>query len=523
MDPLFELAIDHPAPGTRNASRSLYVQLRAAILDGKLRAGTRLPATRRASTYFGVSRNTAIETYQRLLTEGYLVARPGSGTYVADEVPAAPAPRSPKRPGTRPDPRINEFWRSPEVVSALGFWRESPEDPAPSAPIPSADFRPALVDLRLFPYDDLRRTLARQLRGLEKRPAGYRSPQGNQGNSRLREAIARHIALTRAVVCGPDDVLVTAGAQQAFDLVARVLVKPQRTVVAVEDPGYPPLRVPFAAAGARVVPVAVDGEGMMIDRIPRAAKIICVSPSHQFPLGVALSARRRNALIGYARRNGAVIVEDDYDGEFRYEGAALQSLRGSGAGDVVFYVGTFSKSMLPALRLGYLIAPEWAMSPLVLAKNAVDWHCPTPTQLAVSAFITDGRLHHHIRRMRRAYGMRRARLLGALDADFAEYLEVLPSFYGTHLTAVARTDMDVDLDRIAEDLLARHVKIHTLTRYYLGPKTRSGLVFGYGATDAAAMERGLLELRQALMRHSPVAAHRIRYLYSRRRNPSDGG
>ncbi|HVS77113.1 MAG TPA: PLP-dependent aminotransferase family protein, partial [Steroidobacteraceae bacterium] len=215
---------------------------------------------------------------------------------------------------------------------------------------------------------------------------------------------------------------------------------------------------------------------------------------------VTLSARRRRELVELARRNGAVVVEDDYDGEFRYEGAALQSLRGSGAGDVVFYVGTFSKSVLPALRLGFLIAPEWAMRALVLAKNSMDWHCPTPMQLALAGFMTDGWLHRHIRRMRRAYGMRRARLLTALHADFAEWLDVVPSVYGMHVAALATAT--VDLERVAGNLLARHVKIHTLSRYYLGPQTRSGLVLGFGAADAAAIERGLLELRNELARQT---------------------
>jgi GntR family transcriptional regulator/MocR family aminotransferase len=496
VDPLFELALDRPVPGSRHASRSLYTQLRAAILDGRLRAGTRLPATRRSPTYFGVSRNTAIETYQRMLSEGYLVARPGSGTYVANRIPADASRRPARRSSGRSDPRINDFWRSAELAATLGFWREGAEEVAQPA-ASGIDFRPALVDARLFPYEDLRRVMTRQLRSLEKQPRSQRSPQGNQGNARLRDAIARHVALTRAVACGPDDVLVTSGAQQAFDLVARVLVKPGRSIVAVENPGYPPMRVPFAAAGARVVPVPVDEEGMLVERIPRGTGIVCICPSHQFPLGATLSVPRRNALVDFARRTGAVIVEDDYDGEFRYEGAALQSLRGSGAGDVVFYVGTFSKSVLPALRLGFLIAPEWAMRALVLAKNSVDWHCPIPMQLALAAFMADGSLHRHIRRMRRAYGIRRTRLLAALREDFGDWLRVVPSVYGMHVAAWATADLD--LEKVTECLLAKQVRLHTLSRYYLGPPARGGLVFGFGAADVPAIDRGLAALRRELL------------------------
>ena len=249
-----------------------------------------------------------------------------------------------------------------------------------------------MVDSRLFPFDVFRRVSAKQLRGLERKPARFKSPQGNQGHFHLREAIIRHIALTRAVACRPDDVLVTSGAQQAFDLFARALVVPNETVVAVEDPGYPPMRVAFAAAGARLVPVGVDDEGLIVEQLPRDAGIICVIPSHQFPLGITMSTRRRKALVKFARNSGAVIVEDDYDGEFRYEGSPLEALRTSDAADVVFYVGTFSKCMLSALRLGFIIAPAWAMPTLVAAKNCLDWHCSTPVQMGVAGFIAEATL-----------------------------------------------------------------------------------------------------------------------------------
>ncbi len=196
------------------------------------------------------------------------------------------------------------------------------------------DFRPALVDSRLFPFEVFRRVSAKQIRLLERRPAAFRSPQGNQGNYRLREAITRHIAVTRAVVCEPEDILVTSGAQQAFDVLARTLVTSGRTVVALEDPGYPPLRAAFLAAGARVVPVPVDADGIVVDAIPADAEVICVCPSHQFPLGSSLSPPRRRELVSLARERGALIIEDDYDGEFRFEGGTLEALRTPDAADL---------------------------------------------------------------------------------------------------------------------------------------------------------------------------------------------
>jgi GntR family transcriptional regulator/MocR family aminotransferase len=333
---------------------------------------------------------------------------------------------------------------------------------------------------------------------LERKPAALKSAQGNQGNYHLRQAITRHIALTRAVGCQADDILVTSGAQQAFDLLARALVTSGETVVALEDPGYPPMRVAFAAAGARLVPVGIDDEGLIIEQLPPDVGVICVCPSHQFPLGVTMSMRRRKALVDFARRRGAVIVEDDYDGEFRYDGSPLEALRTAEAADRVFYVGTFSKCMLSALRLGFIVAPDWAMQTLIAAKNCLDWHCPTPVQTGVAGFIAEGHLARHVRKMRDIYKRRRRLLLDAFDKDLGEWLEPIPSFYGMHIAAVARASLD--LDRVAQALLRNNVKIHAFSRYYLGARTRVGLIFGYGAVDLPEMALGLSLLRKALQK-----------------------
>ncbi|TLY53380.1 MAG: PLP-dependent aminotransferase family protein [Gammaproteobacteria bacterium] len=496
MDPLFEIELELPAKGSRDAARSLFEQLKAAILDRRLTAGAKLPPTRKSADFFGVSRNTASEIYDRLLHEGYVVTRHGAGTYVAETLsPHAPSPAT-ARDAEPPDPRLNPFWLRAEVSDALGFWRDHGATATLRTKTTAIDFRPALVDSRLFPFDVFRRVSAKQLRGLERKPARFKSPQGNQGNYHLRAAIGKHIALTRAVVCAPEDVLVTAGAQQAFDLIARVLVTPGETVVAIEDPGYPPMRVPFAAAGAKLVPVGIDEEGLIVDALPADVRVICVCPSHQFPLGVTMSARRRRALVEFARARGAVIVEDDYDGEFRFGTSALAALRTADAADVVFYVGTFSKCMLPSLRLGFIVAPPWALRTLIAAKNGLDWHCAVPVQLGVAAFIAEGHLTHHVRKMRAIYQRRRQLLLRALHEDFARWLEAIPSDYGMHIAASVRGSPD--LDAIAERLRERQVKLHTFGRYFCGPATRHGLVFGCGAVDLPEMRRGLAVLREAL-------------------------
>jgi len=491
MNTLFEIELERPIPGSRDAGHRLYRQLKEAIQDGRLAAGTRLPASRKSADFFGLSRNTVVEVYDRLSNDGLVAARRGSGTYVADLTLEPISTQS-----LASTYRLNAFWLREDVTAGMGFWRdESPAVPSADAPI---DFRPALIDPRLFPFDAYRRIGAKQLRGLEKKPAAYKSPQGNQGNFHLRAAITSHIALTRAVVCRSEDVVVTAGAQQAFDLLARVLVTPGETVVAVEDPGYPPMRIAFAAAGARITPVEVDEEGLIVDRLPAGLGVICVCPSHQFPLGVTMSKRRRAALVDFARTHGAVIVEDDYDGEFRFGDNPLQSLRATDAADVVFYVGTFSKCMLPSLRLGFVVVPDWARRTLIAAKNCLDWHCSTPLQTGVSAFIAEGQLARHVRKMRQIYSRRRELLYALLKRDFSDSLEPIPSLYGMHVAAWARDG--VDLDGAVQILAGRSVKIHTLGRYHLKHSPRSGLVFGYGAVDLPEIERGLAALQGVLAR-----------------------
>jgi GntR family transcriptional regulator/MocR family aminotransferase len=490
---LFEIELQPPEKGSRDAGQNLHRQLRAAICDGRLPMGARLPPTRDARGVLGVSRNTAAEVYDRLINEGYVVARHGSGTFVADTLPLKPKRVASNNTSAG---RLNPFWLQPDVTSAMGFWRDT------SVPFTrsdrTVDLRPALVDSRLFPFAVLRRLMSKQLRALERRPASYKSPQGNQGHYPLREAITRHIAVTRAVVCATDDVLVTSGAQQAFDLLARVLVVPGETVVAVEDPGYPPMRVAFAAAGAKLVPVGVDAQGLIVEQIPANASVICLCPSHQFPTGVTMSAPRRKALVEWARRHGAVVIEDDYDGEFRYEDNPLAALRTPQAADVVFYVGTFSKCMLPALRLGFVVAPEWAMPTLIAAKNCLDWHCAIPLQMAVAAFIAEGHLAQHVRKMRHLYQQRRKLLFNELRADFTPWLMPISSTYGMHLGAYARTD--IDWERVAEELLHRQIKMHSFNRYYFGASTRAGLIFGYGTAGTAELKQGLAGLREALIK-----------------------
>jgi GntR family transcriptional regulator/MocR family aminotransferase len=499
IDPLFELKFELGPKGSRDSARALHRELRAAILDGRLTAGAKLPPTRKSAVFFRVSRNTAAAVYERLVNDGHAVTRHGAGTYVAQKEPPAQAMAA-RVAEPRSEHRLNEFWLRPEVGAAMGFWRDRPAYGTAARKGAAVDFRPAMVDSRLFPLDVFRRVSAKQLRGLERKPASYKSAQGNQGNYHLRKAIIKHIAITRAVACQAEDILVTAGAQQAFDVLARTLVTRNETVVALEDPGYPPMRVAFAAAGAKLMPVGVDEEGLIVEQLPADVGIICVTPSHQFPLGVTMSMRRRKALIEFARSHGAIIIEDDYDGEFRYEGSPLEALRTHQASDVVFYVGTFSKCMLSALRLGFIVAPHWAMQTLVAAKNCMDWHCSTPVQTTVAEFIAAGHLTRHVRKMRAVYRQRRGLLLESLKAELGAWLLPIPSVYGMHISATLTAS--VDLEAVTEELLRHNVKIHALSRYFLGPQTTSGLLFGYGTVDLPEIRRGMSVLRKVLLREA---------------------
>jgi len=257
------------------------------------------------------------------------------------------------------------------------------------------------------------------------------------------------------------------------------------------------MRVAFAAAGAKLVPIGVDEEGLIVEELPADAGVICVCPSHQFPLGVTMSSRRRRQLLDFARHHRAVIIEDDYDGEFRHDGDAVDALRSSDAADVVFYVGTFSKCMLPSLRLGFIIASEWAMPSLIAAKNCTDWHCSVPVQLAVAAFIAEGHLRRHMGRLRDTYRKRRETALAVLQEDFSDWLVPIPCPYGTHVTAAARLTTDV-LSFVSQKLLRHRIHLHSLDRYYYGQRRMSGVVLGLGVVDGAQIKFGLAALQRQL-------------------------
>ena len=493
---MLELAITLPPRGSGAVMRVLHRELRAAILDGRLKPGLRLPSTRILAESWGVSRNTVMGAYDLLLSEGYLFARHGAGTYVAEALPLrAERAAIPDDTEMEPDARLNALWRSPPPYLGKPW--------VSSMASGNAAFRLGVPDTASFPFHIWRRLLARSVRALAKLPAAYVEAQGRP---LLREAIANHVSFARAVACRPEDVVVTAGTQQAFDLLARILVTAGRTTVALEDPGYPPVRAALVAAGAKIAPVPVDGEGLIVERLPADARVICVTPSHQFPLGVAMSMRRRAELLEFARVNGAVVIEDDYDGEFRYGSTprdALQTLDRSGS---VFYVGTFSKSLFPGIRLGFVVAPPWARRALMTAKQCSDWHSPVLEQDALAAFISEGHMARHVRKMRKLYSERRELMMSGLQSHFSPWLEAIPSSGGMHLTALARES--IDIDAIVRSARQRNMDLRSLRSYWENGNGQAGLVMGYGATGPDALTEGLLELRRLFPASAPARAVR---------------
>jgi GntR family transcriptional regulator/MocR family aminotransferase len=463
--------------GRRDLSGEIYRQLRDAIINGVLRSGDRLPASRELARTLSVSRMTVTVAYDRLTSEGFAVARLGDGTFVSEHAVRA-----------RGDARGREV---EGLLRPRRFWQ--------SIPLPSAfaqpsvfDFRSGIPDASLFPHRTWRRLVARTLRAESSAKALYADPAGDPN---LRRAIARHLGISRGIAVLADDVTITNGTQQALDVLARVLLAPGDQV-AVEDPGYWPPKRLFESIGARVVAVPVDVEGLSVKALPPHVRVVYVTPSHQYPLGMSMTLPRRQALLTWADRHDAAIIEDDYDSEFRFGGRPLEPLRMLDTAGRVIYVGSFSKTLLPGLRLGFLVAPR-SLSPSVhRAKFLADWHSPTLTQGALARFIDDGGFGRHLRRVNAVYGERREVLTSILARDFGDHLELIPSTTGLHVAAVARTASVDRIAAIARRAAEADVAVQMLSSFALSGRPRAGLVLGYGGIAKPQIEEGLRRLRR---------------------------
>ncbi|HKP23458.1 MAG TPA: PLP-dependent aminotransferase family protein [Dongiaceae bacterium] len=467
--------------GRKDLGSEIYRQLRQAILAGQLRPGDPLPPSRELARRLTVSRSTVTGAYDRLAGEGFVTAHVGAGTIVSEHLV--------RTRGKPKHKRIGDTLRGRRVWDAIRL-------PPVLAELPRFDFRSGIPDATLFPHDLWRRLMARQLRAEAKDMIAYDAPAGNRG---LREAIARHIGVSRGVEASVDDVIVTNGTQQAMDVVARALLSPGDHI-AVEDPGYGPVRSAFTALGLRVRGVPVDGDGLDVEAIPKRARAIYVTPSHQYPLGVSMTLPRRLALLAWADRHNAALIEDDYDSEFRFGGRPIEPLRMLDKTGRVIYVGSFSKTLLPTLRLGFIVAPPSLRDTLHKAKFVADWHTPTTVQAAAANFIDNGGFARHIRKMREVYRTRHRMIVDALRRDFATDLNVIPSTVGLHIAAMARTASTDKIGAIVRRASDAGVVVQELSRFAVNAPGLPGLVLGYGAIPTARIEAGLQRLRSCFHR-----------------------
>jgi len=445
-------------------------QVRTAVTDGVLHAGDRLPSTRDLAATLGVSRTVVTTAYASLFAEGWLEGRHGSGTYVADVAPA-PAPAS-----ATPD-----AWPAEPAVTS---------DPTETAPGERIELRPGVPWAAGIDPAAWRR--AWRHAGTQP-PSPWPDPHGIPG---LREELAAYLRRSRALSVSPADVLVTRGVSGGLALLAAAMLKPGDKA-GVEEPGYPAAREVLTRAGAEIVPCRVDAHGVLPEELPGDLKLLYTTPAHQYPLGGRLPVGRRQALTAWARKTGAVVVEDDYDSEFRYDVGPLPALY-SMAPEAIVYLGTASKALTPAFGVGWLVASPALVERIAQLRPNLGERVPEPSQHALLALLASGDLERHIRRMRLEYARRRAALVEALAAP---PYRLLGDTAGLHV--VLELPAGLAPRRVVEEAARRGVGLHELDRYFAGPPEISGLILGYGATPLTQVRRAAAVLGTLLTTLTP--------------------
>jgi GntR family transcriptional regulator/MocR family aminotransferase len=469
--------------------RQVYRGLRQAILSGTFRAGERLPSTRELADELGISRTVVLLAYEQLVAEGFSTGRGGSGTYVSAGLSGGGG-------GVGRPKKLERFARL-----QLSRYGSAAAAVAATVDFPGRRSVPLRYDFAYggrgdvdnFPFQMWRRILLRHARKAPIRQLDYGAAAGSLA---LREAISVHLRRSRAVICDASQVIVVNGSQQALDLIARVLIE-RGDAVAVEDPQYQGTREVLRAAGARLQPVAVDRDGLRPDALPKNARVAFVTPSHQFPTGAILPLARRVALLDWARRKDAIVVEDDYDGEFRYEGQPLESLQGLDSEGRVIYVGTFSRTIFSALRIGYLIAPNSLVAAFTAAKWLCDRHTATLEQETLAEFISTGMYERHLRRIRRRNTAHRAALLDAIREHLGGRVEVGGDGAGTHVV-LWPADKRVAEDAVIQSAAARGVGVYGIAGYFLAWASRAGLMLGYSRMNEQQIREGIRLLGESL-------------------------
>lgn len=462
--------------------RQVYLGLRQAILSRALPSGERLPSTRELAEQLGVSRTIVVLAYEDLLAEGYVVGRVGSGTYVSEGLGTA-RPAQPARPATL---RLSDFGAAAaKVAGKVNF-------PGRRRPNLRYDFAYGRAEVKEFPFEMWGRILLRNARTASLEKLDYAPSAGSVA---LRDAIAAHLRRSRAVVCDTSQVIVVNGSQQALDLVARVLIE-RGDRVAIEDPQYQGTREVLRANGARVLPVRVDRDGLDPTRLPKGARLVFVTPSHQFPTGAILPLARRLALLDWAKRNRAIVVEDDYDGEFRYEGQPLESLQGLDSQGRVIYIGTFSRTIFSALRIGYLIAPQSLVPAFTAAKWLSDRHTPTLEQETLAEFIAGGMYERHLRRVRRRNAARRQALLASIREHLGDRVDITGDGAGAHVV-LWLPSRESERSLVAR-AAAHGIGIYGVSEYFMGRPSPPAVMLGYSRLTEQEIREGIRRLGELL-------------------------
>ncbi len=467
-----EVFIDPAAQ--RGLTEQVYAQVRDAIIEGRLQPGDPLTPSRALAAQLGVSRFTVTEAYARLAAEGFVAGRRRGGTVVTGAI-RTDATAAPAATALEPRPLAAAIRRygDPASIASRRF-----------------DLRPGRVDG--FPLRSWRRCA---LAALRSAPPSYGDPLGDPD---LRAALAHWIGRTRGVVCSPDELVVTAGALHGLDLIARVVAEPGAVAV-VEEPGYPPAAELLTALGFQVVGVRVDEQGLVVDDLPATAKLVYVSPSHQFPLGVVLSHARRLALLRWASRHDAVIFEDDYDSQFRYATRPLEPLQRLDVDGRVVYLGTFSKVLSPSLRLGFAIAPRGIIPAVAALRACIDWCSPWPSQEALTRFIEDGYLDRHIVASTRRYRQRRDRVMSRLR-HAPSAIHPLSASAGLHIAVLVDADDGPDDSALRAATAAEDLVVGSLRRCFRSGSAPGGLLLGFGSIADDTLNDNMDALDRVLRR-----------------------
>ncbi|ALN61695.1 bacterial regulatory s, gntR family protein [Lysobacter antibioticus] len=462
-------------------------RIRSAIVSGALAPNARLPSSRVLAQDLGVARNTVDWALGQLVADGYIVRRRGAGSFVAASLPERDTrPLAAKR--STQAAAVEDERRLSRRATAL---RSYPGHYQPASAIP---FTPSLPPIDLFPRAVWNRLLQREA---AQAGTAYWAYGASNGLPALREAIAAHASAMRATRCSPEQVIVVTSTQQAVELAGKVLADTDDLAWA-ETPGYQPVQHCLRAAGLQVVPVPVDEQGLDVAagrRLAPDARLAYVTPAHQYPMGYEMSMERRQALLDWTRQHDAYVIEDDYDGDYRYEGRPIASLQGMDDGGRVIYVGSFNKILFPALRIAYAIVPERLIAAFVDAKHVADGHTALLMQGVLAAFIQEGHLARHLRKTRTIYDERRLDFLEQARA-LTEVLEFGPATAGMHVAALFKQGLAIDDRAVAAECARAGVVVHPLSKY--GASERGGLVFGFAGASRAATRSGLEIVGQAI-------------------------